>query len=70
MWKLAAIADGTPAELVLWPAERFRGVPDMTLESGRSVGFLVAFRVPEHSVQVRITAERDAAPRAVLTGTL
>ncbi len=70
MWKLAAIADGTPAELVLWPAKRFRGVPDMTLESGRSVGFLVAFRVPEHPVQVRITAERDAAPRAVLTGTL
>ena len=69
-WRLTATADGAPAELVLWPAARFRGVPDTTLNAGRSVGFLVAFRVPEHPVQVRITAERDAAPGAVLAGTL
>jgi hypothetical protein len=69
-WRLAATADGAPAELVLWPAAKFRGVPDTTLNAGRSVGFLVAFRVPEHPVQVRITAERDAAPGAVLAGTL
>jgi hypothetical protein len=69
-WRLTATADGAPAELVLWPAARFRGVPDTTLNAGRSVGFLVAFRVPEHPVQVRISAERDAAPGAVLAGTL
>ncbi|HEX3259073.1 MAG TPA: hypothetical protein VHS35_11195 [Pseudonocardia sp.] len=69
-WRLTATADGAPAELVLWPAARFRGVPDTTLSAGRSVGFLVAFRVPEHPVQVRISAERDAAPGAVLAGTL
>lgn len=69
-WRLAATADGAPAELVLWPDARFRGVPDTTLDAGRSVRFLVAFRVPEHPVQVRITAERDAAPGAVLAGTL
>jgi len=69
-WRLTATADGAPAELVLWPAARFRGVPDTTLKAGRSVGFLVAFRVPEHPVQVRITAERAAAPGAVLAGTL
>ena len=69
-WRLAATADGVPAELVEWPAAMFRGVPDRTLNAGRSVGFLVAIRVPEHPVQVRITAERDAAPRAVLAGTL
>jgi len=69
-WRLAATADGVPAELVEWPAAKFRGVPDRTLDAGRSVGFLVAIRVPEHPVQVRITAERDAAPRAVLAGTL
>jgi hypothetical protein len=69
-WRLAATADGAPAEFVLWPAERFRGVPDMTLNAGRSVRFLVAFRVPERPVQVRINAERDAAPGAVLAGTL
>jgi hypothetical protein len=69
-WRLTATADGAPAELVLWPAARFRGVPDTTLNAGRSVGFLVAFRVPEHPVQVRITAERAAAPGAVLAGTL
>ena len=69
-WRLAASADGVPAEFVLWPAERFRGVPDTTLNAGRSVRFLVAFKVPEHPVQVRISAERDAAPGAVLAGTL
>jgi hypothetical protein len=69
-WRLAATADGTPAELVLWPAERFRGVPDVTLKAGRSVGFLVAIRVPDHPVQLRVSAERDAAPGAVLAGTL
>ena len=69
-WRLAATADGAPAEFVLWPAERFRGVPDMTLNAGRSVRFLVAFRVPIRPVQVRINAERDAAPGAVLAGTL
>jgi hypothetical protein len=69
-WRLAATADGAPAELVEWPAAKFGGVPDRTLNAGRSVGFLVAIRVPEHPVQVRITAERDAAPRAVLAGTL
>jgi hypothetical protein len=69
-WRLAATADGAPAEFVLWPAERFRGVPDMTLNAGRSVRFLVAFRVPEHPVQVRINAAREAAPGAVLAGTL
>jgi hypothetical protein len=69
-WRLAATADGAPAELVLWPAERFRGVPDMTLNAGRSVRFLVAFRVPIRPVQVRINAEREAAPGAVLAGTL
>jgi hypothetical protein len=69
-WRLAATADGAPAEFVLWPAERFRGVPDTTLNAGRSVRFLVAFRVPEHPVQVRISAERDAAPGAVLAGSL
>src|SRR5258705_10168313 len=66
----AGTAEGAPAEFVLWPAERFRGVPDMTLNAGRSVRFLVAFRVPERPVQVRINAERDAAPGAVLAGTL
>ena len=69
-WRLAATADGAPAEFVLWPAERFRGVPDMTLNAGRSVRFLVAFRVPIRPVQVRINAEREAAPGAVLAGTL
>jgi hypothetical protein len=69
-WRLAATADGAPAELVEWPAAMFRGVPDTTLDAGRSVGFLVAIRVPEHPVQVRITAARDAAPRAVLAGVL
>jgi len=69
-WRLAATADGAPAELVEWPAAMFRGVPDTTLNAGRSVGFLVAIRVPEHPVQVRITAERDATPRAVLAGTI
>ena len=69
-WTLAATADGAPAELVLWPAERFRGVPDVTLGTGRSVGFLVAIRVPEHPVQVRITAQQNTAPRAVLAGVL
>jgi len=39
-------------------------------ERGPLGRFLVAFRVPEHPVQVRITAERDAAPGAVLAGTL
>jgi hypothetical protein len=69
-WRLAATADDAPAELVEWPAAKFRGVPDRTLNAGRSVAFLVAVRVPEHPVQVRITAERDAAPRAVLAGVL
>lgn len=69
-WRLAATADGTPAELVLWPSERFRGVPDVTLAAGRSVGFLVAVRVPDHPVQLRVSAERDAAPGAVLAGRL
>jgi hypothetical protein len=69
-WRLAATADGAPAELVLWPAAKFRGVPDTTLNAGRSVAFLVAIRVPEQPVQVRITAERDATPRAVLAGVL
>jgi hypothetical protein len=69
-WTLTATADGAPAELVLWPAERFRGVPDVTLGTGRSVGFLVAIRVPEHPVQVRITAQQNTAPRAVLAGVL
>jgi hypothetical protein len=69
-WRVAATADGAPAEFVLWPAERFRGVPDTTLNAGRSVRFLVAFRVPLRPVQVRINAERDAAPGAVLAGTL
>src|SRR5690349_9608333 len=27
-WRLAATADGVPAELVEWPAAKFRGVPD------------------------------------------
>jgi len=70
IWRLAATADGTPAELVLWPAERFRGVPDVTLTPGRSVRFLIAIRVPERRVHLRIAAERDAAPGAVLAGTL
>ena len=43
-WRLAATADGVPAELVQWPAAKFRGVPDRTLNAGRSVGFLVAIR--------------------------
>lgn len=70
IWRLAATADATPAEFVLWPAAGFRGIPDMTLTPGRSVRFLVAIRVPEHRVDLRIAAERDAAPRAVLAGTL
>jgi hypothetical protein len=70
IWRLVATADATPAEFVLWPAEGFRGVPDMTLTPGQSVRFLVAIRVPEHRVDLRIAAERDAAPRAVLAGTL
>ncbi len=70
VWRLAATADGTPAEHILWPSERFRGVPDTTLKPGRSVRFLVAIRVPEQRVQLRITAERDAAPGAVFAGAL
>jgi hypothetical protein len=69
-WRLAATADGNPAELVLWPTERFRGVPDTTLAPGRSVRFLVAIRVPERRTHLRIAAERDAAARAILAGTL
>jgi hypothetical protein len=69
-WELAAAADGAPAELVLWPAERFRGVPDVTLTPGRSVRFLVAVRVPQERTRVEITARRADAPRAVLGGSL
>jgi hypothetical protein len=69
-WELAAAANGVPAELVLWPAERFRGVPDVTLTPGRSVRFLVAVRVPQDRTQLEITARRADAPRAVLGGSL
>ena len=70
VWELAATADRTPAELVLWPAERFRGVPDMTLAPGRSVRFLVAIRIPDGQTQLEITAQRASATRAVLNGTV
>jgi hypothetical protein len=70
LWDLAATADRTDAELVLWPAERFRGVPEVTLAPGRSVRFLVAVRVPEARTQLEITARRDAAPRAVFGGSV
>ncbi len=69
-WQLAASADGRPAELVLWPAERFRGVPDVTLAPRRSVRFLVAVRIPDRPTQLEITASRDAQARAVLFGAL
>ena len=70
VWDLAATADHAATELVLWPAERFRGVPDVTLAPGRSVRFLVAVRVPDRRTQVEITAHRADAPRAVLSGSL
>jgi hypothetical protein len=69
-WELAAAADGEPAELVLWPAERFRGVPDVMLTPGRSVRFLVAVRVPQERTRVEITARRADTLRAVLGGSL
>jgi hypothetical protein len=69
-WELAAAADGVPAELVLWPTERFRGVPDVTLTPGRSVRFLVAVRVPQERTRMEITARRADALRAVLGGSL
>jgi len=69
-WELAAAADGAPAELVLWPAERFRGVPDVMLTPGRSVRFLVAVRVPQERTRVEITARRADTLRAVLGGSL
>jgi hypothetical protein len=70
VWDLAATADRTTAELVLWPAERFRGVPEVTLAPGRSVRFLVAVRVPNGRTQLEITAQRDSATRAVLRGSV
>ena len=69
-WSLAAAARGGPAELVLWPQEGFRGVPDVQLAPGRSVRFLIAIRIPDQPTQVEISANRGTATRAVLAGTL
>ena len=70
LWELAATADRAAAELVLWPAERFRGVPEATLAPGRSIRFLVAVRVPENRTRLEITARRDTGTRAVFGGTV
>ena len=69
-WQLAATADENPAELVMWPAERFRGVPDVMLAPSRSVRFLVAIRIPDRPATLEITASRDAVARVVLSGAL
>ena len=69
-WSLTAIAGDAPAEMVLWPEERFRGVPDVLLPPKRSVRFMIAVRVPDQRTQLKINADRETATRAVLAGTL
>lgn len=70
MWSLRAMAGDAPAEMVLWPAAGFRGVPDVDLAPDRSVRFLVAVRIPDQRTQLKISADRETATRAVLAGTL
>lgn len=69
-WSLTATAADAPAEMVLWPRERFRGVPDVLLTPKRSVRFMIAVRVPDQRTQLKISADRDTTTRAVLAGTL
>ena len=69
-WSLDVATSGGTAELVLWPAEGFRGVPDVLVAPGRSVRFLVAVRIPDEPTRVDVRADRGTATRAVLAGTL
>jgi hypothetical protein len=67
-WTLAATANGTPVEMVLWPSAGFRGVPDRVLAPGERVRFLVAVRLPAQRVGVEVTAVHPTGVRAALTG--
>jgi hypothetical protein len=69
-WSLTATASDAPAEMVLWPREGFRGVPDVLLAPKRSVRFMIAVRVPEQRSRLKISADRETTTRAVLAGTL
>ena len=69
-WSLGVATSEGTAELVLWPQEGFRGVPDVQLAPGRSVRFLVAVRIPDQPTRVDVRADRGTATRAVLAGTL
>lgn len=67
-WVLDATADGRPAELVIWPAAGFHGVPDRLLAPGESVRFLVAARVPNERTRFELGATRAAADRLTFGG--
>lgn len=69
-WSLTARAGDLPAEMVLWPEEGFRGVPDVILEPQRSARFMIAVRIPDQRIQLKINADRETVTRAVLAGTL
>ena len=69
-WSLTARAGDLPADMVLWPEEGFRGVPDVLLEPRRSARFMIAVRIPDQRTQLKINADRETVTRAVLAGTL
>ena len=69
-WNLTARAGDLPADMVLWPEEGFRGVPDVLLEPRRSARFMIAVRIPDQRTQLKINADRETVTRAVLAGTL
>ncbi len=69
-WVLEATAGGRPAEVVLWPAAGFGGVPDRMLAPGESVRFLVAVRIPDERTRVELHAIQGTAARAAMGGTV
>jgi hypothetical protein len=69
-WSLTARTGDLPADMVLWPEEGFRGVPDVLLGPRRSARFMIAVRIPDQRTQLKINADRETVTRAVLAGTL
>ena len=62
-WRLAATADGVPAELVEWPAAKFRGVPTRrSTRAGRSGS---SWRSGCRSTPCRCASPPSATPRPV-----
>ena len=62
-WSLTARVGDLPAEMVLWPEEGYREVPDVILGPHRSARFMIAVRIPYQRTQLKINADRCPRPR-------